>query len=281
MGWIVGVFGMIAAILVTSTIIPQMFEPGSITLLLSKPVSRSLLFTAKFLGACAFVFLNVTFLIVGLWLIAGLRFDIWNHGMLWCIPVFLFMFLIYYAVSAVTGLIWKSADHLGRGHRAVLDRLLRRRSDARRDAGAVLDQQRITRMVEADGTLAWPSPKPAAAGLGRGGHASGAHVRAARRAGHSHARRSVLSRAEQATGRRSGLSQSVRLRVQRISLRVAGEADGWKLRDGPSVPSGTAAARRCQRRHDFRRRRRTISFASTAIRRPRARRFEFSACGCR
>ena len=52
--------GMIAAILVTSTVIPQMFEPGSITLLLSKPVSRSLLFSAKFLGACAFVFLNVT-----------------------------------------------------------------------------------------------------------------------------------------------------------------------------------------------------------------------------
>ena len=28
--------------------------------------------------------------------------------MLWCIPVFLFMFLVYYAVSALTGLVWKS-----------------------------------------------------------------------------------------------------------------------------------------------------------------------------
>ena len=59
MSWIVGMFGMIAAILVTSTIIPQMFEPGSITLLLSKPVSRSLLFISKFLGGCAFILLNV------------------------------------------------------------------------------------------------------------------------------------------------------------------------------------------------------------------------------
>jgi ABC-type transport system involved in multi-copper enzyme maturation permease subunit len=109
MDWIVGVIGLIAALLITSNVVPQMFEPGSITLLLSKPVSRSLLFKSKFIGACAFVFLNVTLLIVGLWLIVGVRFDIWNAGMLTCIPVFLFMFLVYYAVSALTGLVWKSA----------------------------------------------------------------------------------------------------------------------------------------------------------------------------
>src|SRR5207302_3845700 len=73
MKWIVGAFGIIAAILVTSTVIPQMFEPGSITLLLSKPISRSLLITAKLFGACAFVFLNVTLLLVRLWLIGGTR----------------------------------------------------------------------------------------------------------------------------------------------------------------------------------------------------------------
>ena len=53
MNWVVGPFGMIAALLVTSTIIPQMFDPGSITLLMSKPVSKSLLFVAKFIGGCA------------------------------------------------------------------------------------------------------------------------------------------------------------------------------------------------------------------------------------
>ena len=108
MGWIVGVFGMIAAILVTSTIIPQMFEPGSIKLLLSKPVSRSACSCPSSSARCAFILLNVSLLLGGLWLIAGTRFGIWNQGMLWCIPLFLFMFLIYYAVSAFTGLIWKS-----------------------------------------------------------------------------------------------------------------------------------------------------------------------------
>lgn len=108
-GLLLGIFAILAAILVTSPIIPRMFEPGSISLLLSKPVSRTLLFLSKFLGGCAFISLNVTYLLVGLWLIAGARFGIWNQGLLLCIPVFLFLFLIYYSVSALAGLIWKSA----------------------------------------------------------------------------------------------------------------------------------------------------------------------------
>lgn len=107
--WLVGVFGILAAILVTSPIIPRTFEAGEIDLLLSKPVSRSLLFLAKFFGGCAFVFLNVSYLLVGLWLIAGLRYEIWNTRILLCIPVFLFIFAIYYSISAVAGVVWKSA----------------------------------------------------------------------------------------------------------------------------------------------------------------------------
>jgi hypothetical protein len=107
-GWIVGGFGMVAAILVTSGMIPQMFDPGSIALLLSKPLSRSGLLITKFLGGCAFVLINVTLLLGGLWLIAGWRLDCWNAGLWTCIPVFLFMFLVYYAVSALAGVVWKS-----------------------------------------------------------------------------------------------------------------------------------------------------------------------------
>ncbi len=240
MDWIVGVFGLIAAILITSTVIPQMFEPGSITLLLSKPVSRSLLFTAKFVGACAFVVLNVTLLIVGLWLIVGLRFEIWNHGMLSCIPVFLFMFLVYYAVSALTGLVWKSAiisvvvtvlfwigcfavdfSHF------LLDE-------------AIMGPQRITRIIEAEGALltvneggtlqAWDdeakqwrsaSEKRDGPGIptldGPFFHDASKHL--------------VVG-----LGFRHPFGGS----AQRISLRVSDAAGGWKLGEGPPVPTGTA-----------------------------------------
>ena len=105
---IVGMIGILTAVLVTSPIVPQMFEPGSINLLLSKPVSRSLLFLSKFVGGCAFILLCSGYLIVGLWLIVGYQTGIWNRGMLWCVPVFMFLFLIYYSVSSLAGVIWKS-----------------------------------------------------------------------------------------------------------------------------------------------------------------------------
>ncbi len=107
--YMAGVIGVFVAILVTASIVPQMFEPGAIDLLLSKPVSRSLLFLTKFAGACAFILLNAAYLIVGLWLILGLRFDIWSGRLLLCIPVLLFLFIIYYSISALAGVVWRNA----------------------------------------------------------------------------------------------------------------------------------------------------------------------------
>ncbi len=109
MGVLLGIFAVFTAILVTAPIIPQMFDPGSLSLLLSKPLSRSLLFLAKFVGGCAFILINVAYLVFGLWLILGTRFHIWNHRLLLCIPIFLFLFAIYYAVSAFAGVVWRNA----------------------------------------------------------------------------------------------------------------------------------------------------------------------------
>jgi ABC-type transport system involved in multi-copper enzyme maturation permease subunit len=241
MDWIVGVFGLIAALLVTSNVIPQMFEPGSITLLLSKPVSRSLLFTSKFVGACAFVFLNVTLLIVGLWLIVGVRFDIWNHGMLACIPVFLFMFLVYYAVSALTGLVWKSA--IISVVVTVLFWIVCFVVDFTHGLmdGGYIDQLRITQMAMAGDTLiaineqgvvqVWDDEEQEwrAANEPRGGPIvqvfDGPYY--------------------QADSKQLVLGQSWRAlfgpsRQQRISLKVASAEGAWRLQDGPALPSGTA-----------------------------------------
>ena len=48
--FLAGILGVFIAILVTAPTVPQTFEPGAIDLLLSKPVSRSLLFLTKFFG---------------------------------------------------------------------------------------------------------------------------------------------------------------------------------------------------------------------------------------
>lgn len=103
-----GLAALLISIVITSPMIPDMFQTGSLHLLLSKPLSRSLLFLTKFLGGCIFVALNMSFLISGLYVYSGIQLGIWNNGILWYIPLFIFIFIVYYSVSALAGLIWKN-----------------------------------------------------------------------------------------------------------------------------------------------------------------------------
>jgi hypothetical protein len=105
----VGTVAVFVAVLVTAPIVPRTFEPGAIDLLLSKPISRSLLTIAKYVGGCSFILLSAGYFITGLWLIVGFRLDVWSGKLLLCIPVFMFQFAIYYAVSMLAGVIWRNA----------------------------------------------------------------------------------------------------------------------------------------------------------------------------
>lgn len=111
--WIIklglGIVAVFVSIIITSSLIPDTLQIGSLHLLLSKPIGRSLLFLAKFFGGAVFVFLNITYLLIGLYFIAGIRFDIWNEGLLAVIPVVVFVFVIFFSVSALAGIIWKNA----------------------------------------------------------------------------------------------------------------------------------------------------------------------------
>jgi hypothetical protein len=104
-----GIVGLFIGIIVTSALIPDLFQQGSLHLLLSKPISRSWLLVAKFLGGTGFVLLNITYLMLGCFMLIGWRLDFWNIGLLSCIPIFVFDFMTYYSISTLTGLIWKNA----------------------------------------------------------------------------------------------------------------------------------------------------------------------------
>lgn len=95
-------------LIITSPMIPETFRSGSLHLLLSKPVSRPLIYLTKFFGGTMFVLINIAFLLIGLYLLVGLRLGIWNVGLIWCIPLLLFVFAIFYSVSALIGLIWNN-----------------------------------------------------------------------------------------------------------------------------------------------------------------------------
>lgn len=103
--FMVGALGGFAAILVTASMITQTFEPGSIDLLLSKPVSRTMVFLTKFAGGCVFIGLNAAYFVAGMYLVAGWRFDLWIPRLFWCIPVFLFMFVVFYSVCSMAGVL--------------------------------------------------------------------------------------------------------------------------------------------------------------------------------
>lgn len=105
--WGIGPIGLLIAILVTADLMPRTFEPGSIDLLLSKPVNRALLFLTKFLGGCAFVLVSFSYLVLGLWLIFGFRLGEWSAQLWMVLPLFVFSFAVIYTVSAIVGLLMR------------------------------------------------------------------------------------------------------------------------------------------------------------------------------
>ncbi len=100
--------GLAVALLFTASIIPETFEPGSLNLLLSKPISRSGLFLSKFIGGCVFIALCATYLFLGIWLWLGLAMGVWENAILFCIVLYVIVFGIYYSVSAFVGLTTRS-----------------------------------------------------------------------------------------------------------------------------------------------------------------------------
>jgi len=104
----VGVAGILAGLFVTSTIIPQTFEAGAVDLLFSKPVVRSGVYLTKFIGGCAFVLIMAAYFVGGIWLLAGWRFGLWNGYLLATVPVFVFIFAVYYSISCLAGAYWRN-----------------------------------------------------------------------------------------------------------------------------------------------------------------------------
>ena len=105
--WVMSI-GILVALLVTSTIIPEMLEAGSINLLLSKPVYRWGLLLTKFIGGCALIFLCASLFFVGLYLWLGIQLKTWDSSLLISIPVYVVVFAMYYSVSVLAGLLFRS-----------------------------------------------------------------------------------------------------------------------------------------------------------------------------
>lgn len=100
---------MLLATVITAFFIPNMLRKGTIDLLLSKPIHRVPLLIYKYIGGLTFMFINTVIVVVGVWLVLGLRSGLWSTGFLLSIFVLTFEFAIFYAVSTLFGVLTRSA----------------------------------------------------------------------------------------------------------------------------------------------------------------------------
>lgn len=103
------VWGTFLAIFASSGLIPSVLEPGRISLLLAKPVKRSTLLLGRYLGNVLAVGANHVYLILSIWIIIGIKTNIWEVRFLLAIAVSLFVFAVLLCVVVLVGVVSESA----------------------------------------------------------------------------------------------------------------------------------------------------------------------------
>jgi ABC-type transport system involved in multi-copper enzyme maturation permease subunit len=100
---------LLLAIFASSSFIPILLEKGTIDLFLSKPVSRAQLIFGKFLGGTIVVFVNIAFLVIGIWLIISIKFSYWDAAFLWSVLIITFTFAVLYSLMVLCGILTRGS----------------------------------------------------------------------------------------------------------------------------------------------------------------------------
>jgi ABC-type transport system involved in multi-copper enzyme maturation permease subunit len=101
--------GMFLSVFASAGLIPTVFEPGRIELLLSKPVARHHILLGRYLGNLLVVAANIFYLVIAVWLIFGVKTGVWTFGFLWSPVLTIFVFAVLLTVVLLVGVLWESA----------------------------------------------------------------------------------------------------------------------------------------------------------------------------
>jgi ABC-type transport system involved in multi-copper enzyme maturation permease subunit len=101
--------GMFLSVFASAGLIPTVFEPGRIELLLSKPVARHHILLGRYLGNLLVVAANIFYLVIAVWLIFGVKTGVWTFGFLWSSLLTVFVFGVLLTVVLLIGVLWESA----------------------------------------------------------------------------------------------------------------------------------------------------------------------------
>jgi ABC-2 type transport system permease protein len=102
-------FAMALAVFASAGLVPSVLEPGRIELLLSKPVRRTHILLGRYAGNVLLVAIAVTYLVLGVWILIGLKSGIWSPSFLVAIPNTVFSFAVLLSIVMLTGVLWESA----------------------------------------------------------------------------------------------------------------------------------------------------------------------------
>lgn len=102
-------WGMFLAVFASAGLIPSVLEPGRIELLLSKPLSRTHILLGRYLGNILVVSLNSAYLVLGVWIILGIKTGIWSPAFLIAIATTTFIFAVLLSVVILIGVWIESA----------------------------------------------------------------------------------------------------------------------------------------------------------------------------
>lgn len=102
-------WGTFLAVFASSGLIPSVLEPGRIELLLSKPVRRWQILLGRYVGNVIIVSLNVSYLVLGVWTIFGIKTGIWSKAFLFAIGSTVYLFAVLLTVVVFIGVVFESA----------------------------------------------------------------------------------------------------------------------------------------------------------------------------
>lgn len=101
--------GLFLSIFASAGLIPTVFEPGRIELLLSKPVSRVRLLLGRYAGTLAVIACNMFYLVLGVWMVLGLKTGIWEVSFLMAAVLAGFAFAVMLTVVLLVSVVSNSA----------------------------------------------------------------------------------------------------------------------------------------------------------------------------
>ncbi|MGH9798377.1 MAG: ABC transporter permease subunit [Candidatus Polarisedimenticolia bacterium] len=101
--------GVMLSTFATAGLVPRMLERGTIDLLLSKPIGRTRLFLARWLGGLLAASVNLVYMVAGLGIILAFKTGVWNGGFFASALVMVLYFACLLSWIVLLGILFRSA----------------------------------------------------------------------------------------------------------------------------------------------------------------------------